>query len=206
MVYWRSPNQIRREEARVIKIRIGLERLLICAAVVLVASCAAVPSRVYPPISEDEGSLRVGEVMAVASRDEIVASGEHYRNLLAAGIVDSDLRDGSLVTTRVYCCGGSIEGTSGPWVYVPPGITVAPGDIIEIRMGRVPAKGQLGEVNTMASVRSRGIPSQSCRWVPDNPTLWTRVIYCDWMLKEGWVERGGLYSTWWKPATGRATQ
>jgi hypothetical protein len=179
----------------------GIEALLICAMGLFVAACAAGPSRVYPPIDQDAGSLRVAEVMAVATAEEIRASGEHYQNLLAAGIKDADLRDGSLVTTRVYCCGGSIESSSGPWVYVPPDITAAVGDVIEIRMGRSPSKNLPGQVNTAVSIRSRGIPNESCQWVPDNPALWMRVIYCDWMFKEGWQERGGLYKTWWKPAT-----
>ena len=181
-------------------------RIVICGVTLLLASCAAGPSRVYPPISDDEGSLRVGEVWGLATRAEIVSSGQHYASLLAAGIQDSDLRDGSLITTRVYCCGGNIEDTSGPWVYIPPDMTVALHDVVEIRMGRAPTKDHPGEVNTAVSIRSHGIPNDSCRWVPDNPDLWMRVIYCDWMFKEGWVERGGLYKTWWKPAAAAATK
>ena len=189
-----------------IRLHMVFKQLLFCTVVVLLASCASGPSRVYPPISADERSLRVAEVRALATREQILAAGEHYQNLIAAGIKDSDLQNGSLVTTRVYCCGGNIEQTSGPWVYIPPGMTVAKGDVIEIRMGRMPSKNRHGEVNMAVSIRSRGIPSETCRWVPDNPNLWMRIIYCDWMFKEGWVERGGLYKTWWKPSTSAATK
>jgi hypothetical protein len=167
------------------------------ASLLLLCSCAT-PSKLYPPIADDNGVSRLGEVMAVATKQEIQSLEAHYQNLLASGISDADLNDGSVVEARVYCCGGNIEQSSAPWCYVPPGIEVTVGDIIEIKMGQLPSNQNTGRVNTVIKVRQHGLSSGSCRWVPDNPALWMRVLYCDWMKEEGWVERGGLYSTWLK--------
>lgn len=41
--------------------------------------------------------------------------------------------------------------------------------------------------------------NKACRWVPDNPHLWSRVIYCGWMPNEGWIQQSGLYPLWVKP-------
>ena len=168
------------------------------ASLVWLYSCATPPSKLYPPIADDYGVSRLGEVMGVATKQEVLSLGVHYQNLLASGIREADLRDGSMVEARVYCCGGDIEQSSAPWVYVPPGVKVAVGDIIEIKMGQSPGNQNTGRVNTVIRVRQSGMSSGECRWVPDNPALWMRVLYCDWMKEEGWVERGGLYNTWLK--------
>jgi hypothetical protein len=167
------------------------------ASLLMLCSCAT-PSKLYPPIADDHGVSRLGEVMVVATKQEILSLGVHYQNLLASGISEADLRDGSMVEARVYCCGGNIEQSSAPWVYVPPGVEVAVGDIIEIKMGQSPGNQSTGRVNTVIRVRQRGMSSGQCRWVPDNPALWMRVLYCDWMKEEGWVEREGLYNAWLK--------
>ena len=58
-----------------------------------------------------------------------------------------------------------------------------------------------GTINTATRVRQRKDASNpQCRWVPDNEKLWMRVLYCDWMEAEGWVEKKGFESTWLKPA------
>src|SRR5262245_31018803 len=56
-------------------------------------------------------SLRMAEVVYLAPRSEILREPEPgrtslYRNLLAAGIKDSEIQDGSVAIGRVYCCGG----------------------------------------------------------------------------------------------------
>lgn len=168
-----------------------------CAAMMCLSSCAT-HSKVYPPISDDIGVLRLGEVVYLATRNEILTLGMHYQNLIASGISEDDIHDGSLVAARVYCCGGNIEESSAPLVYVPPGLHVEVGDIIEIKMGRAPSGQKTGSVNTATSIRQRGLSAGSCRWIPDNPSLWMRVLYCDWMKDDGWVEREGLYNTWLK--------
>jgi hypothetical protein len=175
-----------------------LTRFFLITATLSLYSCASPGSKVFSPISDDNAALRLGEVMFLASREEILALGVHYKYLLDSGIKDSELRNGSLVEARVYCCGGKIEQTSAPWVYVPPGLDVKVGDIIEIKMGRSPDDHEAGIVNTAVRVRQSGLSNGTCKWIPENPALWMRVIYCDWMKEEGWIERGGLYNTWLK--------
>ncbi len=140
--------------------------------------------------------------MVVASRQDILATESHYQFLLSAGIPDVQLGDGRLIVMRIYCCGGSIEEDQAIWVYVPPELTVGAGDIVEVRMGRVPAKTDPGVVNTVVMVRQKAdqAPNGPCFWQPDNPSLWMRIVYCDGIEKDGWVERKGLRKMWYKPA------
>lgn len=163
------------------------------------ASCSSV-SRVHPPTADDAGVVRLTEVMQVGTRQEIVALDSHYKHLLAAGIRDADLGDGSLGAGRVYCCGGPPELGAAIWFYIPKEMSIQVGNVVEVRMGRQPAGSDPGAVNTAVRVRHQGISQGPCRWSPERDGLWMRVIHCDWMEKEGWVERGGLYKTWLKPA------
>ena len=165
-----------------------------------IAGCARV-SKVYPPYKNEAGSLRLTQVMQLASRQEIVKLGVHYKYLLDSGLHDSDLQDKSIGAGRVYCCGGPAEEGMGIWFYIPPGLEITPGDIVEVKMGREPSGNDSGMVNTAVRVRQRkGVSNPQCRWVPDNEKLWMRVLYCDWMEAEGWVEKKGFESTWLKPA------
>lgn len=168
---------------------------------VTLASCLS-GSRLHPDpyTPEDAGALRLVQVANIATRQQIVASGDHYRFLLAAGIADSDLVDGSLIAGRIYCCGGPNEAGTAPWVFVSRGVQLAVGDIVEVRMGRSPSGGDPGIVNTALRVRQKAGESGPCRWIPENPSLWARYLYCPWMEQEGWQERGGLYPAWLKPA------
>jgi len=163
-----------------------------------VTSCATA-SRIFPPVQDETGALRLAEVMQFARRDEIVRLGVHYEEILASGINDSDLSDSSIAVGRVYCCGGPAETRNAPFFYIPTDIAVELYDIVEIRMGRQPNQTDPGVVNTVVRVRHKGISQSPCRWVPEREGLWMRVLYCDWMEKEGWVEKGGLWKTWLKP-------
>lgn len=165
-------------------------------------SCASV-SKVHPPISDDTGALRLAEVMQLGTRQEIVALGDHYKHLLASGLNDSDLRDGCLGRGKVYCCGGFLEQAQGNemWFYIPNDMRVEVGDIVEVRRGRQPTTNDPGAVNTAVRVRHNEISHGPCRWVPEQEGLQKRVLFCDWMEKEGWVERNGLWNTWLKPAS-----
>ena len=70
-----------------------------------ITGCTTV-SKVYPPYKNEAGSLRLVQVMQLASRQEIVNMGVHYKYLLASGLQDSDLQEKSIGAGRVYCCGG----------------------------------------------------------------------------------------------------
>lgn len=164
-----------------------------------IASCSSI-SRVHPQTSDDAGVVRLAEVMQLGTRREIVALGIHYQYLLAAGIKDAELRDGSLGVGRVYCCGGPPEQGAAIWFYIPRELSIQAGNIVEVKMGRQPAGSDPGAINTAVRVRHQGLSQGPCRWRPERDGLWMRVIHCDWMEKEGWVERDGLYKTWLKPA------
>jgi len=175
-------------------------RAIVIFTNIFLVSCATV-SKVHPPFRNENGTLRVAQVMQLATRQEIIGLGVHYKHLLASGIKDSDLRDRSLAVGRVYCCGGPPEEGMAIWFYVPEGLTIDIGDIVEIRMGRQPSKCDPGAVNTAVQVRQKKDDVNGpCRWIPPDPKLWMRVLYCDWMEKEGWIEKGGRQKTWLKPA------
>jgi hypothetical protein len=163
---------------------------------------AKAPSRLFPYYEEDTGVLELAQVVAVATRSDILKADVHYQFMLSTGIPDSELGDSRMVIVRLYCCGGSIEEETSLWVFVPPAISVEPGDIVELRMGRVPAEGDPGVVNTVTAVRQRSADAigGACRWEPDNPNLWMRVIYCEGMDRHGWLQRGFMRKLWYKPA------
>ena len=178
--------------------------LLLTAVIPLLTSCASV-SRLHPVFRENTGVVRVTQVTALATRQDILAFGENYDRLIASGIQDADLRDGSVARGRTYCCGDSDLSI---WFYVPHGIDVGVGDIVEVKMGRQPEDHDRGAVNIVTQVRhKREDADKHCRWDPPNERLWMRILYCDWMAKEGWVERwGGWDKAWVKPTPTTGTQ
>ena len=167
-------------------------------------SCSAPPLRIQ---SDDvpPGSLRVSQVIAIAQREQIRQL-DAYQGIIAAGIPDSDLVDGSVVMARIYCCGGPTEETSAEYtgrrmLYVPRGLTVELDDFVEVRVGRPPEHGDGGRLNTVTRVVARkNDQAKHCWWEPKNDKLWLRTPYCEWMPQEGWVKQGGLSPAWFKPA------
>jgi hypothetical protein len=146
------------------------------------------------------GSLRLAEVRSVESR-KVLLDANIVREVLArTSLKESDIQDASVVMTAIYCCGGPMEKGEARAVYVPPGIKVEFGDIVEVRVGHPPEGGKLGTPNTVTQIRQRvGEVGGSCRWYPPNEGLWMRFLYADWMPKEGWVKQGGLHPAWYKP-------
>lgn len=169
---------------------------------VLGLQACATGSRLHPdPMAPDEaGALRLVQLTEFATRAQIRSLGEHYERLLASGISDEELVDGSLAIGRVCCCGGPNEGGTAPWVFLPPAVRAAPGDLVEVRMGRPPAAGHRGEINTAVRIRQKAVENGPCRWIPEDPRLWVRYLYCPWMAEEGWQERRGMHPAWLKPA------
>ena len=77
--------------------------------VVLFAGCAHVASlRVYPD-DVPAASLRLAQVIAVATRAEVIQEKPYYEALLKSGIPDADIRDGSFAVGRIHCCGGTAQ-------------------------------------------------------------------------------------------------
>lgn len=154
-----------------------------------------------------DGSLRVGEVVYIGTREEILKNPLIYNTLTkAADVPDEKIRDGALVTIRYFCCGGPGEfARAGLWVYVPEGKQAEVGDVIEIWSGRMMVESHAGvpsAPNTMTRrVMQANSPNRSCRWLPDNPSLWLRVIYCDWMPEENWILQDSSlgHNVWIKP-------
>ncbi len=164
-------------------------------------------SRLYSPSKDEFGALRLVQVMNVGTRAEILDLGVNLQNLLASGLKDSDLKDGSVANGRINCCHRSTDIGTAMMFYVPPDISVEVGDIVEVRMGREATKKDPGVVNTAVRVREKNdAPDSQCSWDPPNATMWARVLYCKWMPTEGWTLKKGLYKTWLKPATDAKTQ
>ena len=177
---------------------------VLCGAAICLLStaCTSVP-RIYtdklPP-----GSHRLAQVMVLGTRKELVETKDAHDILSRAGIPDAEIRDGSVVLARIYCCGGWAEKPTAPAIYVPPGINVERGDIVELRVGHPPKKGAPGELNTVIRVRQKADDQNgSCRWDPPNERLWMRILYADWMPQEGWVYKGGISKAWYKPPTNK---
>lgn len=180
-----------------------IKSAILCISVVLFQTgCTHVASlRVYPD-DVPAGSLRLVQAIIVGSRTDIVDnSNEWYQALLASGITDDAIIDGSVAVGRIFCCGGPNEIASRQAFYIPLGIQVKPLDIVEIIAGSDPKDHSVTRVNTAIRVVQRAEPTVTgCDWIPLNPRLWRRILFCDWMKKDGWIElEDGLYHTWYKP-------
>jgi hypothetical protein len=146
--------------------------------------------------------------MILFNRDEIIQAQAKplYDAIIASGVSDSEIVDGSVAIARIYCCGGPSEKVDARMVYIPRGLNASYGDIVEIKVGRPPEKGDVGVINIITRVvqKDTGI-DEPCWWDPKDNLLWMRVLYCDWMPKEGWTRQGGLSPAWFKPPTSSST-
>lgn len=169
----------------------------------LVVACTTAPLRIQFD-NVPAGSFRVAQVIAIAQREDILKL-EAYKGIIATGVADSDLVDGSVVMARIYCCGGLTNETSAEYVhsrmlYVPKGLEVGLGDFVEVKVGRPPERGDAGLLNTVTRVVARpGEQPEVCWWDPRDDSLWHRIPYCEWMPREGWVKQGGLSPAWYRP-------
>ena len=170
-----------------------------------VSACSTPPLRIQSDVVS-AGSLRVAQVVFIASREQILKV-EAYTSIIAAGIADSDLTDGSVVMARVYCCGGIGKELSSEFVtrlmlYVPKGLQLGLGDFVEVKVGRPPEHGDSGRLNTVTRVVAKyeDNKTSSCWWDPRDDRLWLRIVYCEWMSNEGWIKQGGISPGWFKPA------
>ena len=177
-----------------------LEISCACALSLLASACATVPM-IQADVDAPPGALRVAKVSDIATRLEIVGNQEFYKLALSAGIADKDMVDGSVIQTQLHCCDGPDVTTYGA-AWVPSGIRVHRGDIVEIRVALAPEAPGLERLNVVTQIRQPydAQPSR-CDWIPPEPGLWRRTIFCDWMPSEGWVEvrSWGLPILWMKP-------
>ena len=141
-------------------------------------------------------------VADVATRLELVQIQDFYQLALSAGIQDKDIVDGSAIKIQVHCCDGPDVITYG-FAWVPAGIQVQRGDIVEVRVALDPDAPGLDRLNVVTQIRQGHDAKPSrCDWIPPQPGLWRRTIFCDWMRSEGWVEvrSWGKPILWMKPA------
>jgi hypothetical protein len=177
----------------------------------ILSGCTNAPPVIYPHTPDHDGTIRVTEIMDMASGKEL---SENYFQTIKdnSDFSDTYIRQGYLAVGRMYCCGGPNETVNVAMVFVPQDVSVKLGDIVEVRMGKAPKRGKPGIVNIATRVREqhdgKELPvwgnsangaSPSCRWIPEKPYLWTRILYCDWMKEEGWIKYDGVWEAWIKP-------
>ena len=168
--------------------------------ITLISGCAS-KHKLHGTLGGEPGAHKVTEIMALASKEEIRNLSIISDPLVSAGVDLASLKNGSVVAGRIYCCGG--EGTpeivNSVFVYIPQNLNVKEGDILEFVEGQGPeGKGQ-SQLNVAVKVRHENFSgSGTCKWVPENPNLWLRVLYCSWMDDEGWIEGGSLTPEWYK--------
>jgi hypothetical protein len=183
-------------------ISFGRGFFLILGAAILSGCATRASLRLYPD-DVPAGSLRLVQAVASGTRDELKNNAkEWYDALLASGVNDKDISDGSVAVGRIWCCGGPAEVSDRQAFYVPRGLEVKLMDIVEIRAGYDPKNHPFSRVNTATRVVQHAeSKDDGCRWEPTNPRLWMRVLHCDWMEREGWIELNeGLQHTWYKPS------
>jgi hypothetical protein len=183
------------------KIMLAMSSLMVIFIAILFVGCAT-PSRFHaaniPP-----DSIVLTQIRVFATRDEILGIPSLVETLKLSGIQQSQIKDGIVADGRIFCCGGPNEDDYSLWFYVPEEADVSVGDIVEIKMGALVLKGDpmRAPPNTFIKIRSKFEDvGEECRWMPDNPRLWARVLYCDWMEEEGWMQQSGLFNVWVKKA------
>ena len=170
------------------------------AAALLLTGCSTGLLRIEDPYHLPPGSLRLAQVAHISSQQEINDATKLHDLLLSCGLEQAAIKDGSCGIARIYCCGGLMEKIDFIEVYIPDGISIELGDIVEVRAGDPSKKDELGRLNTVTQVQQKAADSSgTCRWEPPNERLWTRILYAHWMQAEGWKLKGGLWNAWFKP-------
>ena len=155
-------------------------------------------------------SLRLVQVVNLATREYLektlsLPDGPTlYQTLKAAGIPDEEIHDGSVGRGIAFCCEGEISKQTLVMFYIPEGLTVEPGNIVEIKVGEIPHEGNLGTFPNFATRVRQKVDGNGCRWEPDDPyfTLWAKVLYCQGLKEEGWVQatkKVGVEALWYRP-------
>lgn len=170
-------------------------------------SCAAFDGSRIHAMFVPSGSNRLAQVVDFATREQILSWEVIVLSLEASGITKADIQDKSLAMGRVECCGGPNETGTAIFFYIPKGLTVELGDVVEIRSGGDFTHGEVGApVNVVTRVREKSSDNQKqCHWDPpdDLKLLWGRILYCEWMPQEGWILKKHTFATkyWIKPSS-----
>jgi hypothetical protein len=180
-----------------------LDVLRIVVFASLVTACASTRNMLYPDGGPD-GSLIVAQIDARFTKDTIKSDKAAYDILMASGVTESEIRDGSIALAKVNCCSGPMERATAIAFYIPVTMSAEVGDIVEVMLGQSPTKDrELGRANmAIRVVQKHGDADGQCRWEPSTPPgQWGRVLFCDWMPNQGWVQEGQratLYKAWIK--------
>jgi hypothetical protein len=144
----------------------------------------------------ETSTLHAGQVVSVETRSDILGNKAMHDAMIEAGVAESAIADGNVVLVRLMCCGGpSVSNVHGFYNPSPQTLPLKVEDIVELRLGGN------SQVNTVTRVlQGAGQTDGPCWWDPKNDALWRRVMYCEWMPKEGWLKQEGTYTGWYKPA------
>src|SRR5256885_9030181 len=103
-----------------------LTRCLILRVLATVAFCLALASCSETPRIQSDyvpaGSLRLAQVVQVATRREILSTAGLHEVLLTSGVSDPEIADGSVALARIYCCGGPDEEANARIIYIPASV------------------------------------------------------------------------------------
>lgn len=168
-------------------------------AVLLYLNCVAASAAKEANVS---GVLRAAGVVQVATRDEIRRASSYYKDMLAHGVDETSIVDGSLVVVRMLCCRDNLKASALAYLYNPRAIKVAPGDFIEFRIGDADAPGTPEAFSIVTRVlQSKDQADGKCWWEPRDDRMWMRFVFCEWMPAEGWIKQGNkMNPEWYKPA------
>lgn len=142
----------------------------------------------------EPGTLHAGEVVQVPLRSGILNDHEIHELLKKEGLSDSDIVDGTVAMTRIYCCGPPSTSGTRPLLN-RAALSLAEGDIVEFRYAGASALATVTRV-----LQHAGDSQPHCSWLPNDESLWAREIFCEWMPGEGWVKQTGVAHGWYKPA------
>ena len=130
--------------------------ILLVGTLLVAGTSFAAQSRIYEDYVP-AGALHLGQVIDAAKRDQILKTKALYEAVKATGADDADIVDGSVVAARIFCCGGitkalSSEVSNSLFLYVPKGLDVGLGDIVELRVGHPAEGGNLAVMNSVTRI------------------------------------------------------
>jgi len=179
-------------------------RLHVVAIVALLPFMLCLPgvsAGARPHEADRPGVLRAAGVVVVATRADLLGT-NFSKRLIAIGLDESSIVDGTIVMVRLWCCHPNPEKSGPLFLYNPLRLEITPGDLVEFRIGTPADKGTPAEFLTVTRVLQRVDEiTGKCRWDPPDERLWLRYVVCEWMPAEGWVKQErALYPAWYKPA------
>jgi hypothetical protein len=147
------------------------------------------------------GVLRAAGVAYISTADDFKAHKTLHDTYAASGVAESDMVDGASVVARTQCCRPDTENSGPVVLYNQQHLPVSVGDFVEFRVGGLKSPDHKSELNVITRVLQHGEPEDgACWWEPRNPALWRRIVYCEWMQKEGWTrDDNWRYPGWYKP-------